>query len=97
MIPRKTTATLQQLQQIVFADSKFICTFAVANNICMRTRNRIYNALILREKYPHLFRCDRISYSAHSDAGYALLHTELRCVGRVCCFITSEAKRSFMI
>lgn len=60
----------------------------------MRTRNRIYNILILREKYPPLFRCDRISYSTHGCANSTLLLTDNTCVGRFFYCVNFERKLS---
>ena len=41
----------------------------------MRTSNETYNALILREKYPPLLRCNRVSYkTSHPTITPKALH-----------------------
>ena len=45
----------------------------------MHTRNSIYNALILREKCPPLFHCNRIGYSTCDGATEPAAHRQLLC------------------
>lgn len=53
----------------------------------MRIRKKTYNTLILREKYPPLFHCSRISYNTHGSVPSTLPNAEKTCVGRVSFFI----------
>ena len=45
----------------------------------MPIREIIYNALILREKYPPLFRYNRVSYNAHNCAPIPAVHRQRMC------------------
>lgn len=45
----------------------------------MRTRKKIYNALIQREKYPPLFRCNRVGYNASTSATQPAAHRQTLC------------------